>query len=162
LQGHDWLLRELLSNLCDNAIRYTALAHRQLHHHPLHVLPSQHRSATDAATGGQVTLIAKPHERGFLLQVRDNGPGIQDEERTKVLQRFYRVQGTQGEGNGLGLAIADEIAKLHRSQLVLSDAEPGSANSSPSGSPSGLSSDSSNSLRGLLVSVYLHARPVAL
>jgi two-component system, OmpR family, sensor histidine kinase TctE len=154
LQGHDWLLRELLSNLCDNAIRYTALAHRQLHHHPLHVLPSQHRSATDAATGGQVTLIAKPHKRGFLLQVRDNGPGIRDEERTKVLQRFYRVQGTQGEGNGLGLAIADEIAKLHRSQLDLSDAEPDSANSSPS--------DSSNSLRGLLVSVYLHARPVAL
>ena len=154
LQGHDWLLRELLSNLCDNAIRYTALAHRQLHHHQPHVLPSQHRSATDSASGGQVTLIAKPHEQGFLLQVRDNGPGIRDEERTKVLQRFYRVQGTQGEGNGLGLAIADEIAKLHRSQLVLSDAEPGSS--------SGLSSDSSNSLRGLLVSVYLHAKPVAL
>ncbi len=162
LQGHDWLLRELLSNLCDNAIRYTALAHRQLHHHPLHVLPSQHRSGADVTTGGQVTLIAKPHERGFLLQVRDNGPGIRDEERTKVLQRFYRVQGTQGEGNGLGLAIADEIAKLHRSQLVLSDAEPGSANSSQSGSHSGSSSDSSNSLRGLLVSVYLHAKPLAL
>jgi two-component system sensor histidine kinase TctE len=36
-----------------------------------------------------------------------------------VLERFYRVQGTQGEGNGLGLAIADEIARVHHSHLEL-------------------------------------------
>jgi two-component system sensor histidine kinase TctE len=36
-----------------------------------------------------------------------------------VLERFYRMRGTQGEGNGLGLAIADEIARVHRSQLEL-------------------------------------------
>jgi two-component system sensor histidine kinase TctE len=134
--GHDWLLRELLSNLCDNAIRYTTQAHR--------LAAFQDRSAADAAAGGQVTLIAKHHENGFLLQVRDNGAGIRDEERSKVLQRFYRVQGTQGEGNGLGLAIAQEIAKLHGSQLILSDSEPGSKAGQ----------------RGLLVSVYLHAQPV--
>jgi two-component system, OmpR family, sensor histidine kinase TctE len=118
--GHDWLLRELLTNLTDNAIRYTA-AHR--------------------ASGGLVTLIAKHHEAGFLLQVRDNGAGIAAPERSKVLERFYRVQGTQGEGNGLGLAIAQEIAKLHHSQLRIDDAEP----------------DAAPGKRGLLVSVYLHA-----
>ncbi len=126
--GHDWLLHELLANLCDNAIRYTAQAHR---------------AQAVVAAGGQVTLIAKPHKAGFLLQVRDNGAGIALEEREKVLQRFYRVQGTGGEGNGLGLAIAQEIAKLHGSQLSLADAEP----------------QASHGHRGLLVSVYLHATP---
>jgi two-component system, OmpR family, sensor histidine kinase TctE len=122
--GHDWLLRELLSNLCDNAIRYTAQAH-------------------GTSQAGFVTLIAKHFEGGFLLQVRDNGAGIAPQEREKVLERFYRVQGTVGEGNGLGLAIAQEIAKLHSAQLRLLDAEPNAAEGQ----------------RGLLVSVYLHAEP---
>ncbi len=124
--GHDWLLRELLSNLCDNAIRYTAQAHS--------ARPASHPSA-------QVTLIAKHFQGGFLLQVRDSGAGIAAPEREKVLERFYRVQGTSGEGNGLGLAIAQEIAKLHSARLHLSDADP----SAPEGQ------------KGLLVSVYLHA-----
>ena len=123
--GHEWLLRELLTNLCDNAIRYTASAHA-------------------ASAAGQVTLIAKPQNRGFVLQVRDNGAGIAEGERARVLQRFYRLQGTQGEGNGLGLAIAQEIAKLHGSELQLSDAEIAK----------------SHGQRGLLVSVYLHASQV--
>lgn len=127
--GHDWLLRELLTNLTDNAIRYTAAA--------------QQRAALEdrLPISGQVTLIAKHHEGGFLLQVRDNGAGIAPEERAKALERFYRVPGTSGEGNGLGLAIAQEIAKLHSAQLRLEDADP----AAPAGQ------------RGLLVSVYLHA-----
>jgi two-component system, OmpR family, sensor histidine kinase TctE len=126
--GHDWLLHELLTNLCDNAIRYTAQAHK---------------AGSVPRAAPQVTLIAKHQDAGLLLQVRDNGAGIPEQERDKVLQRFYRVQGTGGEGNGLGLAIAQEIAKLHGSELALADAEP----SSPAGQ------------RGLLVSVYLHAEP---
>jgi two-component system sensor histidine kinase TctE len=122
--GHDWLLRELLSNLTDNAIRYTAFAH-----------------APDAS--GQVTLSAKQHQGGYLLQVRDNGAGIAASERSKALERFYRVQGTGGEGNGLGLAIAQEIAKLHETSLRLEDAEP----------------EASAGRKGLLVSIYLHATP---
>lgn len=132
IQGHEWLLRELLANLTDNAIRYTALAHQTTPH------KSQDRPNTTAL----VTLVAKHHEGGFLLQVRDNGMGIAEGEREKALERFYRVQGTGGEGNGLGLAIAQEIAKLHSTQLHLADAEP----AAPPGQ------------RGLLVSVYLHVR----
>ncbi|NJM42981.1 MAG: sensor histidine kinase [Brachymonas sp.] len=120
--GHEWLLRELLSNLTDNAIRYTALAN------PKTALP-------------QVTLLAKAQETSFILQVRDNGVGISDDEKPKVLERFYRVQGTGGEGNGLGLAIAEEIAKLHQTRLLLSDAEA----SAPAGQ------------RGLLASIELQA-----
>jgi two-component system, OmpR family, sensor histidine kinase TctE len=94
VQGHEWLLRELLTNLSDNAIKYT---------------PS----------GGCVTLRCQRTPDGLLLEVCDDGPGIAEHERNRVLERFYRVQGTLGEGNGLGLAIADEIARLHGTQLEL-------------------------------------------
>ena len=131
-RGHDWLLRELLSNLCDNAIRYTA-ACRKL----------EWGSSPDPADGSalQVTLVAVRAGDHLLLQVRDNGPGIALEYRAKVLQRFYRPPGSAGDGNGLGLAIAQEIATLHGSELQLSEAH-------PQGLPG---------RRGLLVSVRLPA-----
>lgn len=104
--GHEWLLREMLGNLLDNAIRYTP-------------------------PGGHVTLRCgrRPHaQNGHLavfVEVEDDGPGVPLEERGRVLGRFYRVAGTQGEGNGLGLAIAAEIARVHQSQLQLSDGPQG-------------------------------------
>ncbi|WP_411878042.1 ATP-binding protein [Polaromonas sp. YR568] len=105
--GYEWLLRELLSNLVDNAVKYTP-------------------------AGGTVTIRCGPsphgggepghNPSGVFLEVEDDGPGIAPHERAKALQRFYRVQGTVGEGNGLGLAIASEIARVHHSQLELDDA----------------------------------------
>ena len=102
--GHAWLLRELLCNLVDNAVKYTP-------------------------PGGSVTLRcgAMRAEHGgaspdVFLAVVDDGPGIAIEERARVLERFYRVQGASVEGNGLGLAIADEIARGHKTQLLLEDA----------------------------------------
>lgn len=98
MRGHAWLLRELLINLVDNAIRYTSV-------------------------GGRVTLRCgqdSAHEPPLAwIEVEDDGPGIPREEQERVLQRFYRVPGTLGEGNGLGLAIADEIARAHHTQLQL-------------------------------------------
>lgn len=100
--GHEWLLREMLENLLDNAIRYTP-------------------------PGGHVTLRCgrRPHpvsgQLAVFVEVEDDGPGVPLAERMRVLERFYRVTGTQGEGNGLGLAIAAEIARVHQSQLQLSD-----------------------------------------
>jgi two-component system, OmpR family, sensor histidine kinase TctE len=114
--GHDWLLRELLSNLTDNAIRYTAQAYA--------AITASGTPAAPHRAGAQVTLIAQPHGEGLQLQVRDNGAGIAPHERRKVLERFYRVQGTGGQGNGLGLAIAQEIAKLHHTELDLQDTDP--------------------------------------
>lgn len=94
--GYEWLLRELLVNLVDNAVRYTP-------------------------AGGSVTLRCgrTRGDRRPFLEVEDDGPGVPVAERARVLQRFYRVPGTGGEGNGLGMAIADEIAHLHHSILVL-------------------------------------------
>jgi len=96
--GHGWLLRELLANLVDNAIKY-------------------------APVGGRVTIrCGRRMQRGTLqpfLEVEDDGPGVSPQEYDKVLQRFYRVPGTLGEGTGLGLPIADEIARAHGSVLEL-------------------------------------------
>ncbi len=94
VMGHEWLLRELLGNLVDNAVKYTP-------------------------EGGTVTIGCGLRGGQAFLQVEDDGPGVAPTERDRVLQRFYRVQGTVGEGTGLGLAIADEIARVHHSQLVL-------------------------------------------
>nr|WP_233167844.1 sensor histidine kinase [Xylophilus sp. ASV27] len=100
VMGHEWLLRELLCNLVDNAVKYVP-------------------------AGGTVTIRCRAtrDEAGApaaVLEVDDDGPGIAPHERVRVLERFYRVQGTQGEGTGLGLAISEEIARLHGSRLVLS------------------------------------------
>jgi two-component system, OmpR family, sensor histidine kinase TctE len=103
VRGYEWLLRELLTNLCDNAVRYTP-------------------------KGGSVTLRCQRElhhgDQSLLLEVCDDGPGIAVHERAHVLERFYRVQGTSGEGTGLGLAIADEIARLHGTHLELNDHTP--------------------------------------
>jgi len=100
VQGYEWLLRELVSNLVDNALKYTP-------------------------PGGRVTLRCGLESRDGqavlqpFLAVEDDGPGVPPTEHARVLERFYRVKGTQGDGNGLGLAIADEIAKAHHSCLRL-------------------------------------------
>jgi two-component system sensor histidine kinase TctE len=104
--GHSWLLRELLSNLVDNAIRYTQ-------------------------RGGRVTLrcgwcaAANGDGEQPFLEVEDNGPGVPAAERARMLERFYRIAGTVGEGTGLGLAIADEIARVHNSQLQVLEGRDG-------------------------------------
>jgi two-component system sensor histidine kinase TctE len=92
--GHAWLLRELLANLVDNAVKYTP-------------------------PGGSVTIRCGPCDSDAFLEVEDDGPGVPPGQLPRLLERFYRVPGTQGEGTGLGLAIADEIARAHRSQLQL-------------------------------------------
>ena len=94
VMGHEWLLRELLTNLVDNAVRYTP-------------------------GGGTVTIHCRRHDAGVELAVEDDGPGVAAAERPRILERFYRLQGTQGEGSGLGLAIAEEIARVHHSHLQL-------------------------------------------
>ncbi|MGV3573247.1 MAG: ATP-binding protein [Ramlibacter sp.] len=94
VMAHEWLLRELLSNLVDNAVKYTG-------------------------EGGAVTIRCGRRAGLAFLEVEDDGPGVAAAEMPRILERFYRVQGTQGEGNGLGLAIAEEIARVHQSHLQL-------------------------------------------
>lgn len=93
VSGMDQLLREAIGNLLDNALRYSGC-------------------------GSRVT-VGVSTESTPELYVEDNGPGIPDNERTKIGQRFYRVPGVGGDGCGLGLAIVTEIARRHDARLVL-------------------------------------------
>jgi two-component system sensor histidine kinase TctE len=93
VDGNPLMLRELVKNLIDNAIKYT---------------PS----------GGKVTVRAVASEFA-ILEVEDNGIGIAENERELVFERFYRVLGSGADGSGLGLAIVREIAELHRANVVL-------------------------------------------
>ena len=93
VDGTAELVREALANLLDNALRY-------------------------GGAGGIVTVgvDAAPSPQ---LYVEDRGPGIPEDERARVTDRFYRLPGTSGEGCGLGLAIVDEIARLCDAKLRL-------------------------------------------
>lgn len=95
VRGSTFLIRELLANLVDNAIRYTP-------------------------AGGSVTVRVWREGDASMVEVEDTGPGIPAEFREKVRQRFFRLA-TQTEGCGLGLAIVDEIAMAHGAQLEFSD-----------------------------------------
>lgn len=86
--GDPFLLRELLNNLLDNAVRYTT-------------------------RGGQVTVRVQDDADAAVLLVDDNGPGVPPHELERVFERFYRVLGTGVDGCGLGLAIVREIAVSH-------------------------------------------------
>jgi two-component system OmpR family sensor kinase len=89
-------LRTLTRNLVDNAVRYT---------------PAGGRVDVSVENGG-------PGEQG-ILKVVDNGPGIPPEERSRVLDRFYRRPGTSPPGSGLGMAIVKAIADAHDATLEL-------------------------------------------
>lgn len=94
VEGDAFLLREMLNNLLDNAIRYTK-------------------------PGGQVTVRVARSAGHAMLVVEDNGPGIPEADRARVFERFYRVLGTGTEGCGLGLAIVREIAQSHAAEVEL-------------------------------------------
>lgn len=106
VEGNATLLRELIRNLLDNAINYTASA------------PGQPGVVT-------ARVLADPYGQVLLLQVEDSGPGIPEPERELVFQPFYRVLGNEADGSGLGLPIVREIAHQHRAQVHVAPAHPG-------------------------------------
>jgi two-component system, OmpR family, sensor histidine kinase TctE len=91
------LIDDLLSNLIDNALKYTP-------------------------PGGSVTVSVEKTHGKPLLAVEDSGPGIPEEDRQRVRQRFYRLPNSPGHGSGLGLAIVDEIAKLYGATVAIGTA----------------------------------------
>jgi len=97
--GLPLLLRELLKNLLDNALRYSAP----------HLQPP-----------ARVTVRVRAVGERAALEVEDCGPGIPERERALIFDRFYRVLGTNIEGSGLGLAIVREIVEQHDAVLRVS------------------------------------------
>ena len=98
--GDEALLRRLLLNLLDNAIKYTP-------------------------AGGTVTLECKKSSGQYIVSVTDTGPGIPPELQPHIFERFFRADKvrsrpeTDGGGAGLGLSIARWIAEAHHGRLEL-------------------------------------------
>ena len=84
----------LLSNLIDNALRYTP-------------------------RGGRIDVSVDRDEHGVTLSVADTGPGIPAEARERVFDRFYRGDDNAEPGSGLGLSIVKRIADAHRASIAL-------------------------------------------
>jgi len=93
VQGDRFLLRDLVDNLVDNAIRYT---------------PAM----------GTVTVSCFPHLDGGMLTVEDSGLGIAPAKRSAVFKRFQRLD-SKTMGSGLGLAIVRDIATAHGASVAI-------------------------------------------
>ena len=93
-------LRIMVSNLVDNALRYTP-------------------------AGGRVDVALQPGDGMVSLTVTDTGPGIPAGERQRVFDRFYRLSGAEIPGSGLGLAIVRQVVDLHGGRVELLDAPGG-------------------------------------
>lgn len=101
LRGDRDLLFQALTNLVDNAVKYTP-------------------------AGGTLTLTAAQANARAEITVTDNGPGVPDDQREEVLQRFVRLEEHRtSAGSGLGLSLVAAVARLHDGQLELGDNEPG-------------------------------------
>lgn len=101
VEGDRRLLEQLLVNLIENAVNHT---------------PAGTEIIVDVSRKGQQANLA----------ISDNGPGIAQKDYELALRRFGRIDlSRQRPGNGLGLTLAQAIAKLHDSELKLGDAKPG-------------------------------------
>lgn len=100
IAGDPTLLRELVANLVDNALKYTP-------------------------AGGQVTLRCELVGDVVEIDVSDNGPGIPEHERERVFERFHRLPDATAPGSGLGLPIARQIVAGHRGSIAIASAADG-------------------------------------
>jgi signal transduction histidine kinase len=100
--GDPVLLAQAVSNLIDNALKYVP-------------------------PGGAVSVNAARGEGDAVeIAVADNGPGVADSEKPRLVERFYRGDASRGTpGVGLGLSVVDAVAKLHGGFLKLTDNHPG-------------------------------------
>jgi two-component system sensor histidine kinase TctE len=98
--GDRALIGEMILNLVDNAIKYSP-------------------------DGSVVTLGVHTQEREAHLIVEDNGPGIAEQNRQDVFERFVRLPNSVADGCGLGMAIVSEIIVKHGGTVTLADTKGG-------------------------------------
>ncbi len=102
--GQRELIAQALVNLIDNAIKY----------------------AHDRSERRRIHLGAEQHGDEIVLWVADRGPGIEDAQKERVLERFTRLEASRSQpGAGLGLSLAAAVARFHAGELVLQDNNPG-------------------------------------
>jgi signal transduction histidine kinase len=91
------LLGRVIDNLVGNALKYS-----------------------DA--GSSVEVSVNRHRREAILVVTDHGPGIPEDARHRLFERFYRVPGVEAAGSGLGLAVVNEVVTWHGGCIELDSA----------------------------------------
>jgi len=96
INGNIDLLMIMIRNLLDNAVRYTP-------------------------EGGKVNASVRLRDEYVILQIEDSGPGIPPERRTRVFDRFYRIEGHTEQGCGLGLSIVSRITEIFGASINLAD-----------------------------------------
>jgi signal transduction histidine kinase len=102
VSGDPVLLAQALSNLIDNALKFAP------------------------ANGAIDVAVRRRSDGAGEIAVCDDGPGIADAEKAKVMERFYRGDASRGTpGVGLGLSLVQAVAKLHGYALELTDRDPG-------------------------------------
>lgn len=99
IPGDRDLVFQMVSNLLDNAVKF-------------------------APAGGRVSLGAGEIGGDIAVTVADNGPGVPEEDRRRIFERFYRRDG-QAHGFGLGLSLVKAAADRHGAHVEVADAEPG-------------------------------------
>ncbi len=101
ISGAETLLEELITNLCDNAIKYNV-------------------------EGGRVRIVISDKEQTSLISVEDTGIGIPEKHQSRIFERFYRVDKSHSRetgGTGLGLSIVKHIAGYHRANVYMQSRE---------------------------------------
>ncbi|WP_082609613.1 HAMP domain-containing sensor histidine kinase [Bosea sp. Root381] len=105
VEGNRELIGQALANLIDNALKYGQPA---------------------AGGQGEVRVSANARDGEIELSVADNGPGIPEQDRGRVLDRFVRLDASRSKpGFGLGLSLAAGVVRLHGGQMRLEDNAPG-------------------------------------
>jgi signal transduction histidine kinase len=113
VKGNRELVSQALANLVDNAIKYAA--------------PEAKRppGAADGERNGILVKAAAEQDR-IVLTVSDHGPGIPQDDRSRVIDRFVRLEQSRSQpGSGLGLSLVSAVARLHGGELKLEDNAPG-------------------------------------
>ena len=101
VQGDRDLLIQMLINLIENSIRH-------------------------CPAGTAICLSGRALPERVELVIADDGPGVPEADRIRVLQRFIRLDAARhSQGNGLGLALVAAVAKMHRGSIMLDDNKPG-------------------------------------
>ena len=106
IKGDALLLQMLINNLLENAIKYSQKE-------------------------GTVTATLKKYRSGIELLVKDEGPGIEANEKKKVFEKFYRIGNEatrKRQGTGLGLYLCQMIAKSHNGDISVTNNEPHGSN----------------------------------
>jgi signal transduction histidine kinase len=99
------LIGQAMVNLLENAVKY---------------------AKPNGEGQGRITVALRQQADRVLVEVADNGPGIAEEDRKRVLERFVRLEKSRSEpGSGLGLSLVDAVTRLHGGTFRIEDNAPG-------------------------------------